>query len=413
MTLRIAWVGPWNERSAIAEFGSQIVRCLAALDHEVEVFRTEVDEWANLPPLPAPCVVHPSGAAIERLDTRFDAVLVNLGNYWPYHAAALDVLLRAPCISILHDVTLESLSHLWSDALATRGDPRGTRLAEAMRDAPFEAAAGLSVGAVVHSGHYYQRAEGSCPGPVATIPLAFEFPQLPPPREPSGRLTVATVGHVNPNKRAEEVIRAIGASPRLRVRANYVLIGEVSDARRAELLRLARRVGAPDPDIVGQVSENVLRTLVAGVDAFCCLRHPLTEGGSASLILALRSGRPTIVSDNGSYAEVPDGLVLKCPPGREAAHVLHYLEDLLDDPGAGLAMGRRARAHAEATYSPESYVAALLPHLERCGAGTQVVQARNRIRRTMEGIGSPTEPGDVAHAARGLDSLFGGRQNAP
>ena len=31
MTLRLAWAGPWNQRSAIAAFGAQIVAELSAL----------------------------------------------------------------------------------------------------------------------------------------------------------------------------------------------------------------------------------------------------------------------------------------------------------------------------------------------------------------------------------------------
>ena len=151
-----------------------------------------------------------------------------------------------------------------------------------------------------------------------------------------------------------------------------------------------------------------LHILLVGVDVICCLRHPVLEGGSASLLLALRSGRPTLVSDQGSYAEVPDELVLKCPPGREAAHVLHHLETVLDDPRAAEDMGRRARDYAESVHSPEAYVAALLPFLERAARAAPAIMARRRIGRTLAELGLPSDPASTAGAARGLDDLLRG-----
>ena len=100
---------------------------------------------------------------------------------------------------------------------------------------------------------------------------------------------------------------------------------------------------------------------LAAVDAICCLRNPVLEGASASLILAMRTGRPVLVSDHGPYAEIPDGLVLKCRPGHEATDVRLHLEALLADPAPARAMAQRARAYAKATFTASGYVDRLLP----------------------------------------------------
>lgn len=414
MTLRLAWAGPWNQQSAIAAFGAQIVAELSALGHAVEVFRTETGEQAALPALPAPGPVHaPFTLTAELAAGHFDSVVVNLGDHFGLHGAALPLLSRVQAVSVLHDASMDGFRDGWRHF--TRGGgvlhSADMSLIEGGQASPLALAASLSVGAVVHSGHYHGRVEALCPGPVVRIPLALDFPGLPQPREIGEGLVVATIGNVNANKRIDQVIRAIGASPRLRHKVHYLVIGgvagDISEAERARLSQLAGRVGAPQPDFVGWVSDTTLHILLAGVDAVCCLRHPVLEGGSASLILALRSGRPTLVSDQGSYAEVPDGLVLKCPPGREAAHVLHHLETILDDPGAAQAMGQRARAYAEAVHSPKSYAASLLPFLEQAARAAPPIMARRRIRQTMAELGLPSDPASVSKAARGLDDLLG------
>lgn len=407
--LRLAWAGPWNRRSAIAAFGAQIVAELAGRGHAVEVFRTETGEAASLPALPAPGPVHaPFVLTAELMAGCFDGVIANLGDSFGFHGAALTLLSRLPALGVLHDASMDGFRDGWRGYAEAGGVLHGADMAalEGAREAPLDAVASLLVGAVVHGRHYRARVEALCPGPVATIPLAFDVPALPPPRPIGDRLVAATIGHVNANKRVDQVIRAIGASPRLREAVHYLVIGDIHDAERARLTGLADRVGAPRPDFTGWVSDTTLRILLAGVDVICCLRHPVLEGGSASLVLALRSARPTLVSDQGSYAEVPDDLVLKCPPGREAAHVLHHLETVLDDPRAARDMGRRARAYAEAVHSPEAYTAALLAVLERAARAAPAIMARRRIRRTLSELGLPRGPADVSGAARGLHDLL-------
>src|SRR6185437_6816191 len=186
----------------------------------------------------------------------------------------------------------------------------------------------------------------------------------PPPRRLAERLVIATIGHINENKCADEVLRAIGASPRLRQRTSYFLIGPVESHVKARLIDVARRAGAPEPHFTGWVPDTILHALMTGLDAICCLRHPVMEGGSASLISAMLSARPTLVSDQGVYGALPEGLVMKCRPGAEAAHVMNHLESILDAPVAAQAMGKRARDYAVVVNAPRAYAAMLVSALE-------------------------------------------------
>ncbi|WP_156038228.1 glycosyltransferase, partial [Acidiphilium angustum] len=245
----------------------------------------------------------------------------------------------------------------------------------------------LSSGVVVHSSHYKAAAEATCSGPVTTIPLAFTIAGLPPPSPIGDRVVVTTVGHANRNKRVDEVIRAIGASARLRDRVLYVVAGPVEATERERLLAVARCVGARPPYFTGRVPDEVLHMIMAGTDVVCCLRYPAQEGGSASLISALLSGRPTLVSNHASYADVPDDLVLKCPPGNEAAAVLQHLEAILDDPDSAHAMGEKARKYAQLQYSPFTYVDRLLPALKAATRSRPAVLTALGIGRNLGRLG--------------------------
>lgn len=402
---RILWAGPWNARSAIATFGRLVVGGLAASGHDVEVVRTEAGADLLLPPLPAPGPVHDPGAQpIAALAAPFDGVVLNLGDYYGFHGAALPMLQDLAPLVILHDAWLGNLVNGWRHYAGSEAWQVQRFLEGAPDPAGVQALCGLASGVVVHGPHYRDAAQAACAGPVAELPLAYAAPELPPPGPFRERLMLATIGHVNANKRAEAVIRAQAASERLRRRTLYTLIGPVEPSEQARLEAVARDCGAPAPHFTGRVPDEVLQALMAGTDVFCCLRHPVTEGGSASLVTAMLSGRPTLVSDHASYATVPDGLVLKCAPGREGAHVLHHLEAILDDPAAAQAMGARARAYALQEHAPEAYCARLLPVLDAATAAQPAVLAARSVGRRMAELGMRTDD-PMVHR---MDALLAG-----
>lgn len=414
MSLRLIWAGPWNERSSIGLFGTEIVRELVDRGHYVEVLRTEVGADLLLPPRPAAGPVHAVGArSIADLIREFDGIIVNLGNHYPFHGAAVPILQETAPLVILHDAWMGHFVEGWRN---TAGDDawRVDRLLCGLGDDPsgLSPLCALASGAVIHAPHYRAAVETACPGPVATIPLSLTFEAIPPPRPIGERLVVTTIGHVNSNKRAREVIRALGSSERLRDRTLYMLVGPVESEERARLLALARRVGAPEPHFTGWVPDEVLRTLMTGTDVFCCLRYPALEGGSGSLIFSMLSARPTLVSDHASYAEVPDGLVMKCTPGQEAAHVLHHLETILDDPATAKVMGERAREYALHRFAPATYTTMLLQALDTATRALPAIRTARGVGRRLAEIGM--RPGDpaVERMEAALAGLLRGTENS-
>ncbi len=413
MRLRIAWATPWNSRSAIARFSASVCEALAAAGHRVEIVRTETGEGARLAPLAAPFPVHAPGVLRpEALAAGFDAVVVNLGNHYPFHGLAPALLPATPSTAVLHDASMEHFAQEWRHGPDPE-PPHGVLDRVVRAGAPLAPAlASLACGAVVHGPHYQGDMEAACPGPVLQLPLAYLPPVPPLPLPIAGRLTVATIGHVNPNKRVEAVIRAMGASPRLRALGHYVLIGPCDPTEEERLLRLAAAVGAPPPEFAGWVPDEALIAQLAAVDAIACLRHPVLEGGSASLVLALRSARPVLVSEAGVYAALPENVALRCMPGEEAPDVVRHLEWILDNPVAARHMGERAAAWALETHAPERYAARLVPFLAEVAEAAPAILAARSLGLAAARLGFPTDEPALARAVAGLGEMVGGHGGA-
>ena len=249
-------------------------------------------------------------------------------------------------------------------------------------------------GAVVHAEHYFNRVNEACLGRVALIPLAATYPDLPPRAPWWGRLTIATVGHANPNKRIDQILFAIAASPTLRPLCRVRVIGPAAEGERRRLTRLAMTLGVEPPEFTGWVSDESLRWQLRDVDVISCLRSPILEGGSASLILGMLSGRPTAVSGHGCYVDPPADTLMRCTPGREALDLMLHLEHFLKDPQWGWCMADKALAYAQEKLAPSAYTDALLAHLEGSVEGRPVIEAVIAVRAMGEEIGLPWgEPG--------------------
>nr|WP_280855213.1 glycosyltransferase [Pararoseomonas indoligenes] len=261
-------------------------------------------------------------------------------------------------------------------------------------------------GAVAHARHYAPRLAAACPGPTATIPLAFEVPDLPPLPTAWNRITVAAIGHANPNRQLDQILMAIGASGSLRGRCRLRVIGAADPAERARLTGLARLLGVEPPEFTGWVSDEDLRWQLRDVDAIACLRNPVLEGASASVILALASGRPTLVTNHGSYAEIPGDAVLPCRPEEEALDAMRHLEWVQAQPAEAAALGARGQEVARTRHSSRAYVDALLPLLEEVVKDRPRREARLRLSSILEGFGlGPDDP--VAERAEAVVDAMG------
>ncbi len=429
MSLRIAWATPWNERSSIAkDFSAGIVRELMERGHEVRILRTETGDAKRFPAIGLPVQVDfwDSVNAYALGDTS-DVVAVNFGDYYPFHGAVLPEFAGAGVVGIFHDFFLSGLISEWAKEgrftesflpqliETTYGAEEWQRNKSfwldtesmAKRRPLTEWLAGNVIACVAHARHYVGRLEGECPGPVKEIPLCELYDHLPPVQgRPDGQMTIATIGHQNRNKLADRVIAVIGKDGRLRKTYRYKLIGPIDKVYKAELERLASGYGV-SLECTGWVSDEDLRRHLAGVHVMACLRNPVLEGASGSLLLALQSGRPTLVSDHGVYAEIPDDMVFACTPGDEERDVREHLGHIMDDYTGSIGTGARAQAFSRAFHAPKRYVDELIPFLHEAISARPAIMTARSVGNVLSTFGLDIKNPAIERVGKIMDDFLG------
>jgi len=383
--LKLGWATPFNANSAIARFSADVTRELIALGHEVTILRSEVGEDLALPPLPSNA---PIISANRKWNAdKFDLVVINIGDNHAYHGGiSLNAKLHA--VGIFHDWCIVNLFNGW--LAGTRDQFQGDEIVRRLYGAAvlrqFQEASPRDFleiagrlfpmtewyaerldGALVHSDFYLESVRSACPGPVMRLPLAYagRTPMDQSPRRTDGLIHVLTFGMVNPNKRIESVLRALAARPELKERIAYRVAGSVTPQERTRLERIAAECGVTHFHLEGRVSDDLLDKLIRESDIICCLRFPALEGSSASVLEAMQSGRPVIVTDTGCYAEIPDGLVLKIRPQAEISDLQQHLFALLQSPDERERMGQAAALWARDQSDPARYARDAMAHFQR------------------------------------------------
>lgn len=384
--MKLVMMTPGVLPSAIGRMVSMVTRALLAHGHEVLVVRTEsaVLKTDEAHDFGAQTVHWLDAATIEQALASADAVIYQIGNYFDYHEGCMYWLARQRGIVCLHDFFLGHLFTAWAQFNRQLANSvleywYGLPIAESYfiykssddfiestrQHAPMvEWVVSQASAVICHSNWGIDRVLNACPGPVHVVPLAYEGPigvdaVTRQPASGGCRLQILTVGHVNPNKRADSVIRAIGASEQLRNSATYTLVGAVQSDVRLQLESLATSLGV-DLQVCGEVSTAGLAQALQQADLVCCLRRPTLEAASASTIEAMLSGRAVIVEDVGFYAELPDDCVRKIRPQHEEDDLRFQIEDLATDPTERRALGERAARWAQATFTADNYALQLV-----------------------------------------------------
>ena len=369
--------------SAIGRATRLVVNALLGQGHQVIVVRAEK---ANLLERPAHdfgtrLIAWTDTANVEKAVQQADMLVYQIGNHYQFHLGCMEWMPVHPGIVCLHDFFLGHLFHDWAqnrrpEAEAVLREWYGPDVAEryfliehdfieSTEDmAPMtEWISSMALGVVTHSSWAIQRVLSACPGPVHVIALAYDVPQIDAVAEPTSlrneELSIVTVGHVNPNKRPDSIIRAIGNSPYLRERVNYRLVGMIEPSVASQLQSLATSLQV-NLSIFGEVDDLTLKHEIENADVMCCLRWPTLEAASASAVESMLYGKATIVIDTGFYRELPDECVRKISIKNELPELQSALEDFCRDRESILHLGSAAALWANQHFSAEKYAEGLV-----------------------------------------------------
>lgn len=368
--MRLAVFTPLNPaRSGIADYSEALLPHLAArFDLTVFIDDYEPSPWA------ADVGIRVQNHREFRPED-FDARLYQVGNN-PYHSYVYDAALKHPGIVVLHEFNLH---HLLADVTIRRDDWDGymreversggaaaLKFAERVRalevgpdydGVPMNRTLiEQSQGLIVHSGFMVDEVRGTgCSTPVKHIPHGAWIPEIDrnAARAELGvdetTPLIGIFGFLKPYKRIAQALRAMQRLVKLVPQARMILVGE--EHPELPVRRLLSQLGLEDHvRLMGYVSIEKLPELIAAVDICLNLRYPTAGETSGTLLRALGLGRAVIVSDVGSFSELPDEICLKAPVGEGEVEVLtDYLSLLCSRPELAQEMGARARYYVAET----------------------------------------------------------------
>jgi glycosyltransferase involved in cell wall biosynthesis len=324
----------------------------------------------------------------------YDALIYQMGNS-PAHAYMYDLALREPGIVVLHDVVLHHL-RLWMAVNQGRAQRRayagdlarlygaaGSELARAVLrgqtpptlfDYPLvEPVLDAAQAVIVHNVASAERVQSLRPtARVRVVPMGVPLPPLPPRDEARARLNVppdafliVSHGHVNPYKRLDVALRAFRRLLDEYPDAQFLIAGSVAPQLATSLDRQVRYLGlGARVRRLGFIPPETVGDLLSAADCCVNLRYPSAGETSASLLRIMGAGLPVLVSDAGSFRELPGGTCAKIPVGPvEEALLAEYLIALARDETLRRSLGTAAREfvaeHHSLERSAQGYLAAL------------------------------------------------------
>lgn len=384
--MKVVIFTPGLRASAIGRMTALVTKALAEQKHDVVVVRCEDysliegvshDFGENV-------AIYPwTASVVSDLLEDADVVVYQIGNEYSYHRGCIEWMTRVPGVVCLHDFFLGNLFYGWAEgrrehamgvlrhwygetvALGYFTHNSSESFIEGTKDcAPMtEWICSQALSVIAHSRWGIQRVMESCPGPVKIVPLAYDAPGAGNVSDAENAaedpFVLLTIGHVNPNKRVESVIRAIARNAFLRSFAQYRVVGRIEHDMQERLRALAEDQQV-NLVILGEVPSNALAQEISRADAICCLRWPTIEGASASAIEAMLYGKAVIVTDAGFYAELPDECVRKIGVPTEIEDLEQVLESLASDPVQRGNLGKNAAVWAGATFSHENYASQIV-----------------------------------------------------
>jgi glycosyltransferase involved in cell wall biosynthesis len=436
---RIAWFTPFRKpQSAIGQYSAIVVAELRK-QAEVTVFASDLADGREAWPFDGELRFIDKESRSTLLESlgRFDVLVYNLGDHYGNHASIYEIAMARPGITILHDLVMnhffaeycrtlkqepERYVHELTYSHGEAGWQLGERVIQGIAGNIWENGTMLRYpmaksairgahGVIVHSRFAYEAIRAVADSPVRV--LAFPQPALlsegtgaalEHAPATAGKVRLFTFGMINRNKNVELVLRAMAERTLLRERAEYVVLGSLTDAYEAELRVLIERLQLGERvRLLGFQPDAVLHEQMAAADVVINVRNPHFGESSWSLLESCAAGKPTIVWGHGSYAELPDEVVVKV---NSEAELRAALERLVLNERDRAAIGERALAYVTAEHATSRYAARLLEFLERVQSVRPSIELADFLSARLGEMGPGVRHTDLpSRVAREIDRI--------
>jgi glycosyltransferase involved in cell wall biosynthesis/SAM-dependent methyltransferase len=352
VAIKVAYFSPLPPaRSGIADYSVALLEELKKL--------VDVKVFASQPP------------AFNPQD--FDVILYQVGNN-DYHDFCYETALDHPGVVVIHEANLHHLIaaitikrgdwDAYMRAVEQEGSEKDLLYANRVRrlevGPDYEGVPMLrqllsrSQAAIVHSGCVESELrDAGFSGAVARIPHGAWIPEANRQdfRERLGldatTPLIGIFGYLKPYKRIAESLRAFRRLVRVQPTAKMILVGEPHTELQLDSLIRSLDLGL-HVRVLGFRPIDEFVGYLAACDIVLNLRYPTVGENSGTLMRALGLGKAVIVSEVGSFSELPETICLKAPvDSSEEDHLFEYLDLLVSRPDMRKALGARAREWVE------------------------------------------------------------------
>lgn len=161
----------------------------------------------------------------------------------------------------------------------------------------------------------------------------------PVQREERDRITILCIARLIPRKGIDYLIRALPAVIREHKEIRLVIVGEGNSEAELKAMTTELKV-AEHTDFKGYVGHDDLPALYGNADIF--VLPSLWEGMSNTLLEAMASGLPVVVTDTGGTRELvrDNGIII---PKEDPQAISEAILKLIDNQGLRIGMGKRSR----------------------------------------------------------------------
>ncbi len=372
--MKIAWFSPLSPvPSGISDYSEELLPSLAR--------HASIDIYIDPSYTPSNSGIVRS-FTVRRFDPEafkaedYDRIVYHMGNDFSAHRYIHEAMRRFPGVVVLHDLVLMGfyaarqragrdfpgfirfLQQFYPDKAAWIGEQCDGRYPFPLWESRMalelpmnEEVCRLAEGVIAHSQFVMARLGLPDGKPAAVIPhhghstRPFDRGAIRSGLgvKPEHILLVST-GYVTRNKRYGQVLDVLKELGRDGLR--YLIVGRDDDGLLPRLLSAGRQ----DVLTRGFAPLAEMEGLIAAADIGINLRNPTMGESSGSLLRMLSYGLPVIVSDCGSYSEIPDHCAIKIGTGIDEKEMLKaFIAALADSPDLRAALGREAARHAGET----------------------------------------------------------------
>jgi glycosyltransferase involved in cell wall biosynthesis len=323
-----------------------------------------------------------------------DVTIFHVGNHPEFHAPIWQVNRQHPGIVVLHDLDLQQFfaalvarklglsPNEYREMMEFYHPENGPELAEAFlsgtrsagemgQSCPLTGAAlENAVGVVVHTESARSLLANTTTLPIAYVPL-FAWPNGaetvdedeqsdPRPNERTYRIII--FGFLGPNRRLDSVLNALRTFPqshRFRLDIYGTVENENSIRQMIHDFELTSLV-----TIHGFVPATELTRALSHSDLAVNLRDPSMGEASASQLRIWQHGLPSLVTDIGWYATLPNDIIARVRRDAELEDIQTHLANFLRAPEFYRQLGCNGRQYVKEHHTVDAYVRALLDLVE-------------------------------------------------